>query len=173
MYETITLLYKYNSWATGILFDAMEKLSPDQYNAPGCSGHGSIKETLAHLLATQWGWFSWFDGSMPIDKAKSVKITDEEINSLNEARKKWDAIDQQTGRFLEIETEESLKVHKSFTSHSGTSSSLPLGELLLQVANHGTHTRAQIVAAIRRAGINPGIYDLLYYLLAGKTAKAL
>lgn len=172
MYETITLLYKYNSWATGILFDAMEKLSPEQYNAPGCSGHGSIKETLAHLLVTQWGWFSWFDGSMPIEKAKSVKITDEETDSLKKARKKWDAINQQAQRFLEIQTEEGLKVQKSFTTHSGNSLSLPLGEMLLHIANHGTHTRAQIVAAIRRAGINPGSYDLLHYLLAGKTAKA-
>ena len=45
------------------------------------------------------------------------------------------------------------------------------GEMLLHVANHGTHTRAQIVAVIRRAGHNPGSYELLHYLLERKNVK--
>lgn len=171
MYETITLLYRYNSWAMRTMFDALEKLNPEQYMAPGCSGHGSIKDTLAHMLSVQWGWFSWFDGSLPLDKSKAVKLKDSEISSSKEARKKWEAIDEKTRLFLEIQTEESLKVHRSFTTHSGNSASLPLGEMLLHIANHATHTRAQIVAAIRRAGIAPGNYELLRFLLTAKTAN--
>jgi uncharacterized damage-inducible protein DinB len=171
MYETITLLYRYNSWAMEILFGALEKLSPDQYNEPGCSGHGSIKQTLAHLLSVQWGWFSWFDGSMPLEKAKALEVSENDVNSLEWARNKWRDIDNRCGLFLEIQADESLRVHRSFTTRNGMTLSLPLGEMLLHVVNHGTHTRAQIVAAIRRAGISPGSYDLLHYLLTNKAAN--
>jgi uncharacterized damage-inducible protein DinB len=47
-----------------------------------------------------------------------------------------------------------------------------LGELIMHVANHGTHTRAQIVAAIRRAGYNPGNYELLRFLMEHKQVVA-
>ncbi len=168
MYETIRLLYRYSSWAMQNMFDALEKLSAEQYNAPGCSGNGSTKETLAHLLSTYQGWFSWLEGSKTQDEAMQMKVKEDDIATIAAARKKWELMDQRTHLFLEIQTEESLKVHRSFKSHSGQTDSLPLGELLLQIANHGTHTRAQIVAAIRRAGIDPGNYELLRYLMTRK-----
>ena len=43
--------------------------------------------------------------------------------------------------------------------------SQPLGELMLHVANHGTHTRAQIAAAVRRLGKDPGVLEYLKFAM--------
>ena len=48
MFELIKTLYAYNSWAVAKLLDALEQLTPEELAAPGCSGHGSIRDTLAH-----------------------------------------------------------------------------------------------------------------------------
>jgi uncharacterized damage-inducible protein DinB len=43
--------------------------------------------------------------------------------------------------------------------------SQPLGEMMLHVANHGTHTRAQIAAAVRRLGKEPGVLEYLKFAM--------
>ena len=71
MHEMIELQFAYAVWATEKLFDVLEKISKEEYNAPGCSGHGSIRDTLAHCLSAEQGWFLWFDKSMSASE-KSV-----------------------------------------------------------------------------------------------------
>ena len=169
MLEVLQMLYRYNSAMTARLLDALEKLSPEEYNAPGCSGHGSVRDTLAHLLAAQWSWFSWFDRSMEPAQADALDIRGEEVESLTEARRRWAEIDRQTNRCVAALTEETIREEWTETMPNRTSWSLPLWQILLHVANHGTHTRAQIVAAIRRAGHKPGGYELVRFALSEKS----
>ncbi len=106
--DVIAYAYRYNAWATDLLLESMEQLTPEQYAAPGCSGHGSIRDTFAHFMSSQHAWVSWYEGKITVS----------------------DAI-----------------------------------KLRLHTANHGTHTRAQVVAAIRRAGYNPGNIEMLRYVM--------
>jgi uncharacterized damage-inducible protein DinB len=172
MLEAISLMYEYNSWATDTLFKALAQLSDEEYTAPGCSGHGSIKDTLAHFLSVQWGWMSWFDGSLDVVKAISVKVDENDMASIAAARKKWESIEKQTEQFIGSLNEDILHEPRQIKSRDGVTSAPLLGELILHVANHGTHTRAQIVAAIRRAGHNPGIYELLRFLMEHRQVVA-
>jgi len=89
MFEIIKAYYAYNSWAAGRLLDALEHLTPEELSAAGCSGHGSIRDTLAHFMGTQWGWFSWFDGSMPASQAIALKIPRDSFDTIAKARERW------------------------------------------------------------------------------------
>ena len=51
---------------------SLEKISKEEYNAPECSGHGSIRDTLAHCLSAEQGWFLWFDKSMSVSESMVV-----------------------------------------------------------------------------------------------------
>lgn len=166
--DILTYFYRYNSWATEKLLDTMEQLSPDEYTAPGCSGHGSIRETFAHLIATQHGWFSWYDGSMTVAEAIRQTIPGEEIPTVALARDRWTQIARQTDAYIATLTEERVTGTIAWSLPNGMSGETILWKMLLHTANHGTHTRAQIVAAIRRLGHNPGNIDLLNLVLANK-----
>src|SRR5688500_8022114 len=108
MLELIQALFRYSSRATAQLLDALERLTPEEYTAPGCSGHGSIRDTLAHLLAVEWGWISELDGSMTPAEAEALDVKGEEVASLAEARRRWAEIDAQTSRCVAGLSEEAL-----------------------------------------------------------------
>jgi uncharacterized damage-inducible protein DinB len=165
MFELIKTFYAYNSWAAARLLDALEQLTPEELAAPGCSGHGSIRDTLAHFMATQSGWFSWFDGSMTVSQAYSVKIPGASLDRVAKARARWAPIDKQATDTVNGLSDEKLHDVWTWSLPGGGSDSLPLWRLLLHLANHGTHTRAQIVAAMRRLGHDAPNIDFLNYSL--------
>jgi len=165
MFELIKTCYAYNSWAAARLLDALENLSPEELQSAGCSGHGSILETLAHFMSAQWRWFSWFDGSMPVSKALALRIPKESLDTIGKARQRWAQIDKQATDAVNGLNDDKLRDVWAWSLPSGSSDSLPLWRLLMHVANHGTHTRAQIVAAIRRLGHDAPNLDFLAFSL--------
>jgi uncharacterized damage-inducible protein DinB len=116
-------------------------------------------------MQTQWGWFSWFDGSADVQKATTLRIPSESIDTIAKAREVWVPIDRQTTKAIAELTEDKLQDVWTWTIPGRQSDSLPLWRLIFHVANHGTHTRAQIVAAIRRLGHDAPNLDFLNYSL--------
>lgn len=165
MYDVIKSLYDYNSWAMNTLLNALETAPEHVYEALGCSGHGSVRETLAHLLQAQWGWLSWFDGSLPPEQAYAIKLTDKDIPTPADARARWEPIEKQARALIANLNDEKLAAEWSWKAPSAPMVKQPLGELMLHVVNHAIHTRAQIVSAIRRCGHAPGSYDYLWFVL--------
>src|SRR5512141_2330535 len=165
MIELVKTYYAYGSWATARLLDALEQLTPEELATPGCSGHGSIRDTFAHFMGSQWGWFSWFDGSLTVTQAHALRILPDSIDTVAKARERWAAIDRQTTEAVAGLTDEKLRDVWTWTQPVAGSDSLPLWRLLMHVANHGTHNRAQIVATIQRLGHDtPNIAFLIYSL---------
>jgi uncharacterized damage-inducible protein DinB len=166
MLDLLKTYYAYNAWATELVLTSITQLSPDEYTAPGCSGHGSIRDTLAHLLTTQRGWFSWFDHSETVEESMAVHVTPDDVDTYEKASELWKTIQQQTQALLDHLSEDDLTIVWSAKLPSGLAIALPLWKLLLHVANHGTHTRAQIVASIRRLGHEPANLDFFRYSLS-------
>jgi uncharacterized damage-inducible protein DinB len=162
----LKMIYAYNSWATGHLISSTEPLTDEEMKAPGCSGNGSIWETMAHLLGTQWGWFSWFDKSKSAQESIALRIPADEIAGAGKLSRKWEEIDRQTNACLSQLSEAEVNENWSASFPNGFSMTLPLWQLLLHVANHGTHTRGQIIATIRRFGYDPGSYEFFRYALS-------
>jgi len=163
--DIISYFYRYDFWATGRLLDSMEQLTPEEYTAPGCSGNGSIRDTFAHLLSTHHGWFSWYDGSMTVAEAIRPLIRGEEIPTVALARERWAQVGRQMEAFLATLTEERLHEPLPWSLPNGMSGETIRWKMMLHTANHGTHTRAQIVATIRRLGHTPSNVDLLNLVL--------
>jgi uncharacterized damage-inducible protein DinB len=164
MLELIKTYYKYNSWATDRTLDSCEQLSTEEYNVPGCSGNGSVGGTLSHLILVQQGWLAWFEGKL--DLREAVKIMDSEpFGTLEEARARWKIVDEETNQFINSLTDNSINEIRSFTRMSGKHEAHPFWKLLMHEANHGTHTRGQIIASIRRFGHEPANLDFLNYVM--------
>ena len=147
------------------LWPGLESLTAEELDAPGCSGVGSTRQTLAHLTAVQNGWFEWFDGSKIPAEAQAARRNPKPLASIAEARELWRVASERADRCIATLTD--ADVAKVWTAErpGGMTLSLPLGEMLMHVANHGTHTRAQIAAAVRRMGKEPGVLDYLRFAM--------
>lgn len=159
MIETLQRMYRYQDWAMEQLWPGLEKLTGEQLDTPGCSGVGTIRQTLAHLIAVQNGWFEWFDGSKTPEQAQASRRSAAPLTSIDEARRLWRQASDRAEACVATLTEADLAKVWTAARPDGNTLALPLGELLLHVANHGTHTRAQIAAAVRRAGGEPGVLE--------------
>lgn len=54
--EDMQTLFDYGYWANGKLFQTISQLTPAQFTHPLADDHGSIRNTLVHMLSAEWGW---------------------------------------------------------------------------------------------------------------------
>jgi len=161
--DVLRYFFRYNSWATELMLTSAESLTEEQYNAPGCSGQGSIRDTIAHVLAVQQRYAGWLDGTLNLAEAFKPPFTSADIPTVADARRYWGPIMAQTDALMASATEEWANAMLSWDIPGRGAGSALRWRLLLHLANHGTHHRAQVVAAIRRAGHAPAGNDMLFF----------
>ncbi|MFN8570602.1 MAG: DinB family protein [Gemmatimonadaceae bacterium] len=164
--DTIRYFFRYNAWATELTLDAVAMMSPEEYVAPGCSGQGSVRDTLAHVLLVQQRWIATIAGTLDPQEATRLPFGAEDVASVAEARARWTGIAAETDAYLDSLTEEAVLSEIVLTHPTRGSLRALQWRLLLHVANHGTHHRAQILASVRRAGHAPAASDLLYFSMS-------
>lgn len=165
MVETLRRMYRYQDWAMEQLWPALQELTAEELDSPGCSGNGTIRGTLTHLIRVQNGWFTWFDGTKSGADGQSMRRKDADFQTVADARAEWrEASDRAEACVAKLGDADAAKVW-THTTAGGMTMSQPLGELMLHVANHGTHTRAQIAAALRRLGKDPGVLEYLRFAI--------
>jgi uncharacterized damage-inducible protein DinB len=169
MLPAIQMMFAYNTWATNKLFAQLQHLSQEQFETTEASGHGTIQATLAHLLDVQWDYSSWFDRSMNAIESSNVHVV---IPTLASAHAAWLEIDRQTQALVGALDESRIDEIWPWDIPNASRGALPLWQMLLHVANHQTHTRGQILAAIRRLGVKAEGLDLLFFLHARSLGRA-
>lgn len=107
--EALRTMFEYDRWATGLLLDVAEALTPEQLNAPGSAGRGSIRETFIHLIMVQKRWRAWWDGSMALDEALSFQVDETDYPDIPAVRALWDDVETQTFRFIDGLRDEDLE----------------------------------------------------------------
>jgi uncharacterized damage-inducible protein DinB len=169
--EALRTLYGYNIWATERLIAVAADLAPERLLAPGHAGHGSIRDTLVHLMATHRGWLSWWDGSLPPAEAYALQLDPATFPDAAALRVAWAAIAQQTRAFVAGLSDEEAGRALTHALPNGTIFSMALWQMMLHVANHGTQHRSEVAAMLTAAGHSPGNLDLLYYCMAHPASR--
>ena len=152
---TVRAYYEYTDWANGRVFDIAETLSDEQLRRPFEMGMGSILKTLAHVRdAEQWWLQNWKGSTNPFQQierettirqlrdahTQTIHARSEYVSALNDA----DLQGTVTARPLQ---------DKTYT--------FALGESMLQLCNHGTHHRAQVINMFRHTGAEVPTLDYI------------
>lgn len=161
--EALRALYGYNRWATERVLGVAEQLTPEQWLAPGSAGRGSVRDTLVHLVSTQRSWLAWWDGSLPPDEAYRLSLDPADFPNPAAVRAALAAVDQATQAFLDGLSAADLERVYTHTLPNGLVFRLPLWQMLLHVANHGTQHRSEAAAMLSGFGHSPGDLDLLLF----------
>ena len=162
--EIVRTLYDYNHWATERLLDVATGLSNEQLLAPGLAGQRSVRDSLLHLVGGQKGWLSWWDGSLTPAEAQARRWDATEFPDLAAVRALWEEVEQQTQAFVRHLTDADLERVFTLPLPSGDTWQVPLWQMMLHVANHGTQHRSEVAVVLTGHGCSPGDLDLIFYL---------
>jgi uncharacterized damage-inducible protein DinB len=169
--EALRTLYGYNRWATERVLEVTSRLASEQLNAPGTAGHGSVRETLLHMLDTHRGWLSWWDGSLSAEDAYNLQTNAADYPDLEAVRGLWESIEAQTQAYVAgLSDADAARVY-SHTFANGTAFSMVLWQMMLHVANHGTQHRSEVAAMLTTFGQSPGDLDLLHYVVMANASQ--
>jgi uncharacterized damage-inducible protein DinB len=158
MLETIRLLYDYTRWADGRMFDALSKLTPEQYTKDLGSSLKSVRDTTVHIVSAQWIWLSRWNGIVPKGMWNAADYPD--LVSLSKPREE---LVRELFEFVVAQTEDSLAKPLTYKNLKGDSFSYPLGQLMLHLVNHSTYHRGQVATLIRQLGAQPISTDLVLF----------
>lgn len=166
--DLLRMNYDYNKWANTHIFDTAAQLSQEQLDAPGDAGHGSIRNTLFHMLNAQQGWFLWFDGSM--DPASAMRNRNEiaDFPDLASLREFWLAVEGQTSACLNPMKDSDAE--RMMVTGDPDDPPIPLWKFMLHVANHGTQHRSEVAAMLTAHGYSPGDIDVVDYIFEQATS---
>jgi uncharacterized damage-inducible protein DinB len=161
--DMLRALYAYNRWATERLLDVAAQLTPEQWRAPGSAGHGSVRDTLVHLIGTQRSWLAWWDGTLPADQAYHLRLDPDDYPDVAALRAAWGQVERATQAFVAGLSDADATRVFSNPLPDGRVFRLTLGQMMLHVANHGTQHRSEVAAMLTAFGHSPGDLDLLWF----------
>ncbi len=164
--DAVRDLYSYSRWATELVLDAAEKLTPEQLHTPGTAGHGSVRDTLVHLMRAQKGWLSWWDGSLSAADAYHLRWDPADYPDVAALRSLWASLEAQTQAFVGGLTDADLARVYENALPNGQVERLLLSKMMLHVANHGTQHRSEVAAMLTAFGQSPGELDYINYIFS-------
>jgi uncharacterized damage-inducible protein DinB len=168
--DDIQLLYEFDRWANNRVLQAVSVLSPEQFTRDLGGSFRSVRDTLVHIIAGEWGWLAhWKEPASSaafiadLRKRRDALFYPEAFPNLAAVRSKWTEIEKEQAEFVNRVTNESLK--KTLPLR-GTQ--ISLAHLMQHLANHSTYHRGQVALMLRQLDAAPLATDFHVFLLEGR-----
>ena len=155
-------LYRYNSWANDRIVALCDGLADGQLDEKREMGFGSLRNTVFHILAAEEIWLERWKGDpwrpLPIDPGGL---------SIREIGQRLERVAQDRQALIDRERPDSWRRICQYKDSKGNPHSNRLDGLLLHVANHGIHHRAQALNFLKGFGrtVRGGL-DFIFFRLA-------
>ena len=151
-------LFDYSYWANEKLFRVISQLTPEEFTRPVAGSYGSVRNTLVHVLSTEWGWLDRCGGP-----ERGPRLEAEDYPTVESLKEDRDRVETYMHGFLNKLEDQDLDRDAEYRGAGGAKRSMPVGELLHHAANHAVHHRGQVALLLRELGHAPGNVDLLFY----------
>ena len=146
--DPLQILLSHDRWATAQMLDACARLTDDQFHRRFEIGHGSLHDTLTHVIGAMRALTETLSGAEPRTRleADGQRRTPEQLSALlEEAARDFAA---EAGRRPLGET-------VTRRTRDGRLLTLSRAAALVHVTTHGMHHRAQCLNMLRQLGVNP------------------
>ncbi len=149
--QDLRTLVDYHYWARDRLLEAIAPLTADQLNRDLGSSFTSIRETVVHIYAAEWAWYSRWQGSSPAALLPSDRFPD-----LVAIRSAWAELEASMRAFVDGLGEDGVARVVDYKLLSQQPGSSPFWQMLQHVVNHASYHRGQVTTMLRQIGAQPG-----------------
>jgi uncharacterized damage-inducible protein DinB len=170
--DDIQLLYEYNRWANHRVLQAASTLSDEQFTRDLGGAFHSLRDTLVHIVAGEWGWLEYWSEPVPndafhadLDTRLAAIFNPNAFPNVSAVQSKWAEVKKQQIEFVNRTTNESLERMIPFRTKR-----VRLGHLMQHLANHSTYHRGQVALMMRQLNAVPLATNLHEFLLDGHRA---
>jgi uncharacterized damage-inducible protein DinB len=168
MLDHYCMFADYNRWANRLLYQAVSRLSDEQYRENKGAFFGSLHATLNHLLAADRIWMKRFTGTGDAPSSLDA-ILFADLAALSAARA---TEDERIAAWVYNLTEAELASRFTYTSITNpVTVTQRLAPVLAHFFNHQTHHRGQCHATLTALGQPSVILDLVYFLRTAEGQK--
>ena len=151
--ESLLALVRFHAWANQRILTTAAALSDEEFRCPAPLDHGSVFQTLRHLVDVDWSWrefctgndvgetYVW-DHGLVLDDLESIRAfcLDEDAR----LRKYVEGLD-----------------HAALAEPALWNRSRPRWLIIAHVVNHGTQHRSELARYLTDCGHSPGQLDLI------------
>lgn len=149
----------YHYWARDRLLDAVEPLTPEQFTKDLGNSFKSIRDTIAHVHAAEWAWYSRWQGQSP-----TALLPHDRFADVTVIRKAWADLERDVRAFVAGGGEDGVNRVIEYKLLNGSAGASPLWQMLQHVVNHASYHRGQVTTMLRQLGAEPGKpMDLIAY----------
>jgi uncharacterized damage-inducible protein DinB len=164
--DLVREVYGYHHWANRRLFDVAAALGEDAA-ARDLGRHFSLPTLpgiFAHVYGADRWWLARWQGApaAPAPAGGTEMTFGEAPTPLAELRPRWDALEAEQRRFIGGLGADDLGRVVEGQARLGTFR-IPLGMLLLHVANHATHHRSEIATMLTLLSGSPPDTGIVSY----------
>ena len=147
MKELLIEYCEYNIWATDRLFATTMELAPELHTKELESSFPTVSQTWLHIWSGQYVWMQRIKGENI--SQRPAKTFDGSMQELLDGMR---ASSQEWLDFVKGASEEQLLDSFTVEGRSGNKATFVYKDLVMQVMNHGTYHRGQIVTMLRQLG---------------------
>ena len=148
-------LVRYHRRSNERVLDAIDALTAAQFDIAAPLDHGSIAETLRHLVVVHNSWREFLLGH-DVDDSYEWEVPP--LPDLASITSFWR---EETDRLLRL-VDETNDVDRPYSwSNEGKTVTATFGWIIAHVVNHGTQHRSELARHLTELGQSPGDMDLL------------
>lgn len=153
------LLLEYNHWANARVLEEVGSLTREQFSKNLGVSHGSVRDTLAHILFCEERWLMRWKGISPRETPDPSQLPD-----IPSFQARWANYDHDVGNFFSKMSDENMLEVISFEDTKGVEWSYPLWQMMHHTINHSNYHRGQITAMLRQLGAPAREVDFLDFI---------
>lgn len=148
--QDLQTMIEYHYWARDRLLAALEPLTADQYTRDLGNSFKSIRDTVVHIYAAEWAWYSRWQGTSP-----TALLPADQFPDLGSVRSAWTALEAKVRAFVVGLGEEGVSRVIDYKLLSGQEGSSPVWQMVQHVVNHASYHRGQVTTMLRQLGAQP------------------
>ena len=156
--KDLRALYDYGYWANGKLLEGVSQLTPEQFTESVAGSYGSVRNSLVHMLSTEWGWLDRCGGAQ-----RGPALVAADYPTVTSLIDRWREVEAHVREFLSNLNDEDLGRVIEFSIGNAPRYAMRLGEIMHHGAIHGIHHRGQVALLLRSLGQVPSNFDILFY----------